>query len=87
LISVLFGQLKVAKMLLDHGADVRAKAANGRTALMLSAMADCRGAADTGPLEMAKYLLNHGADIHEKSDNGGTIAVITLPVKPVWDHR
>lgn len=68
LYSVACGQWEVAKILLDHGADVRAKTNNGRTALLSAALADFPGATDTGQLDVANYLLNHGADIHETSD-------------------
>ena len=54
----------IARILIEHGADVNAKAANDLTAL--------HTAAARGDLESAKLLLDHGADINAVSSDGKT---------------
>jgi uncharacterized protein len=54
----------IARILIEHGADVNAKAANDLTAL--------HTAAARGDLEAAKLLLDHGANLHATSTDGKT---------------
>ena len=54
----------IARTLIEHGADVNAKAVNDLTAL--------HTAAARGNLEAAKLLLDHGADINASSTDGKT---------------
>jgi ankyrin repeat protein len=54
----------IARMLIEHGADVNAKAANDLTPL--------HTAAARGNLESAKLLMEHGADINASSTDGKT---------------
>ena len=58
------GELEVARLLLERGADVHAKNNNGSTSLI--------EAASTGELEVARLLLERGADVHTKNNNGST---------------
>ena len=54
----------IARTLIEHGADVNAKATNDLTAL--------HTAAARGNLGAAKLLLDHGADINARSTDGKT---------------
>ena len=54
----------IARTLIEHGANVNAKAVNDLTAL--------HTAAARGNLEAAKLLLDHGADINASSTDGKT---------------
>ena len=55
---------KIAKMLIEDGADVNAKDKFGNTALLL--------AAHLGSLDLLTGLLSAGADLDEKDDDGET---------------
>jgi len=59
-----YNQVKVAKVLLERGADVNAREKDGGTALMC--------AAKDGNVKSVKFLLEHGADVHIKSNDGNT---------------
>lgn len=54
----------IARLLIDHGADVNAKAENDLTLL--------HTAAARGNLESARLLLEHGADINATTKDGKT---------------
>jgi ankyrin repeat protein len=54
------GDVKAVRLLLDHGANVNAVDALGRTALMYAA------ASDLLPLDEIKLLVEHGADVNAK---------------------
>jgi uncharacterized protein len=54
----------IARTLIEHGADVNAKAVNDLTAL--------HTAAARGNLEAAKLLLDHGADVNATATDGKT---------------
>lgn len=54
----------IARMLIDRGADVNAKAVNDLTPL--------HTAAARGNLESAELLLNHGADLNARTKDGKT---------------
>lgn len=58
------GYFKMAKLLVEAGADVNARAKGGRSALYLATMFDHQG--------IVKLLLVHGADANIKDDNGVT---------------
>lgn len=63
--SAVAGQhLGIARMLLDHGADVNASQARGYTPL--------HGAAQNGQLEMVELLLSYNADWRTQSADGKT---------------
>ncbi len=57
------GQVEIAKLLLEHGADVNAR--NG-----VANFTPLIGASHEGHLEMVKLLLDHGADIHAVDEQG-----------------
>ena len=61
------GHEAVAKLLLDHGADVAAADSNGVTALM--------AAAQHGHAEVEKLLLDHGADVAAADSYGYTVLI------------
>ena len=71
--TAVFGDLRAVRLMLDHGADVKASAPLGRTALMYAAVSDSQ------PLEVVKLLIERGADVnaidqHNKSgDTGWTV--------------
>ena len=57
-------QLEIARLLIEHGADVNARAASDFTPLHESAA--------SGKLEFAQLLLEHGADANAKASDGKT---------------
>jgi ankyrin repeat protein len=57
-------RFNIVKYLVEHGADVNAKNAKGRTALMW--------ASTNRRLEIVKYLVEHGADVNPKDYEGST---------------
>jgi ankyrin repeat protein len=61
------GDVHAVKVMLEHGADVKAYDFLGRTALMYAATSDTHSA------EVVKLLINHGADVNalDKHKNGG----------------
>jgi len=64
-------QLEIARLLIEHGAEVNARQQGGVTAL--------HGTAAHGQIELAKLLLSHGADVNAKMDDGST--ALDLAVK------
>src|SRR5260221_13943894 len=56
------GNLKVVRLLLDHGADVNAKTQDHCTALHFASM--------LGYFEIAEALLKHGANVGMGNDSG-----------------
>src|SRR5205085_7610818 len=60
--------LDVARVLVEAGADVRAKSSKGFTALLF--------AAQQGDLDSAKMLLAAGADVNESSPQNGSPLVL-----------
>jgi len=59
-----YGQIKIVKYLVNHGAHIDAKDNNGDTAMI--------NAAGYGYLKTVKYLILRGADVHAKDNNGVT---------------
>lgn len=59
-----WGKVEVARALLDAGADINAKGADGRTALMEAAW--------TAQFEMVEFLLSQGADVNATDDYSHT---------------
>jgi len=57
-------QLEIARVLIEHGANVNARAANDFTPL--------HEAAASGKLDFAQLLLEHGADVNAKTMDGKT---------------
>ncbi|MEX2137786.1 MAG: ankyrin repeat domain-containing protein [Pirellulales bacterium] len=61
-----FGDTRTVKMLIDHGADVKARDRAGRTVLMLAAHLDSL------PVDTVTDLIEHGAEINAKTAEGKT---------------
>jgi ankyrin repeat protein len=62
--AAFWGRLQMAEILIQHGADVNAKAAGGVVPL--------HEAARMGHVELARLLLDHGADVNAKDGQGNT---------------
>ena len=60
------GSPEVAEILIQHGADVNARAKNGETAIESICFENAK------PAEIARVLLKHGADPNARNDNGST---------------
>jgi ankyrin repeat protein len=69
-IAVENGNYDIAKLLLDHGANVNAADKRNRTPLMFLD--------DDATVELVDLLLRAGADIHAKDDNGNSVLLATL---------
>jgi ankyrin repeat protein len=69
-----FGDLRSVRIMLDHGADVKAFDPLGRTALMYAAVSDVL------PLDVVKLLVERGADVNavDKHTNSGDESVTVL---------
>jgi ankyrin repeat protein len=68
--TAVFGDLRAVRLMLDHGADVKAFDPLGRTALMYAAISDSQ------PVDVVKLLIERGADVnaidqHKKSGDAG----------------
>ena len=59
--TAVYGDIKMVRFMLDHGADVNALEALGRTPLMYAAVSDAL------PLDVVKLLIERGADVDAKS--------------------
>ena len=72
--EAVMGNTRAIKMMLDHGADVKASDPLGRTALMYAV------ASDVLPMETVKLLVEHGADVNAKSKhtNAGDAGVSVM---------
>jgi len=57
-------QLEICRLLLDQGADINARQADG--------FAPLHAAAQNGDVELIKLLLDRGADIHVRTETGAT---------------
>lgn len=64
---------EIAKLLIEHGADVNGKQSGGFVPL--------HNAAQNGQIEMLELLLAHGADVNAKSDDGKTPLAFALENK------
>lgn len=81
-LACVFGQLEAAKLLVAHGADIRAAASNGSGYNALT------GAVASGHTEIVKWLLESGADVNYRYGAGysplltaaanGHVAIIKL---------
>lgn len=67
ILAILEGHSDIAKMLVDHGADVDAQDIFGGTALIEASFHGC--------LDVAKMLVDHGADLNAREMNGDTALV------------
>ncbi len=68
-----FGDVAIARYLLDHGADARARDGAGRTALMTAAHSD------SYPVALVQTLIQSGADANARTQAGETaLAVAAL---------
>ena len=65
--TAVFGDVKAARVMLDHGADVKTFDPLGRTALMYAA------GSDVIPLDMVKLLIEQGADVNAKSRHANAV--------------
>ena len=71
--TVVFGDLKAVRLMLDHGADVNAVDPFGKTPLMYACVSD------VFPLDVVKLLIGRGADVNAKcthdkgADTGRTV--------------
>ena len=63
-LACVFGQLEAAKLLVAHGADIRAAASNGSGYNALT------GAVASGHTEIVKWLLQNGADVNYRYGAG-----------------
>lgn len=66
-------KLDLARFLIERGANVNCRGAEGGSPL--------HEAAGSGQIEFAKLLLDHGANINAKDDNGNTPLTIALEYK------
>jgi ankyrin repeat protein len=64
LTAAFWGRYEIAEMLIEHGANVNAKAKEG--------VAPLHEAARMGHVKLARLLLAHGADVNAKDDKGKT---------------
>jgi ankyrin repeat protein len=69
-----YGDVHAVKLMLDHGADVKAYDPLGRTALMYASMSETHSA------EVVKLLIDHGADVNavDKHMNAGDEGISVL---------
>ena len=74
--TAVFGDLKMVRFLLDHGADVNAYDPMGRTPLMYAALSDLL------PLDVVKLLIERGADVNAKDHhtNSGDAGLAVLDI-------
>ena len=63
-ITALYNHLEVAELLIEYGADVNAKANNGRTPLHFASAKNNN--------EIARLLISKGADVNAKRNDGLT---------------
>jgi ankyrin repeat protein len=59
-----FGHVEVARALIDHGADVTARAIDGHTPL--------HEASGKGHIDVVRFLVEHGADVTARNKHGNT---------------
>jgi ankyrin repeat protein len=74
--TAVFGDRKAVRLMLDHGADVKAFDPFGKTALMYAAISDVL------PVEVVKLLIERGADVNAKSKHtkGGDAGLTVLDI-------
>jgi ankyrin repeat protein len=74
--TAVFGDLKAARLMLDHGADVNAFDPFGKTPLMYAAISDVL------PLDVVKLLIERGADVNAKCrhEKGGDAGLTVLDI-------
>jgi ankyrin repeat protein len=71
-IAATYGDPQIVRILLEHGANPRARGTEGKTALMF--VANERNMPADVQLEIARSLIAHGADVAAKDDLGRTAA-------------
>ncbi len=64
--------LEIAKLLIQHGADVNSKDCNGWNPLMVAVNRGYMSDPNKQSLEFAKLLIDNGADVNAKNNNGKT---------------
>lgn len=74
--TVVFGNLKAVRLMLDHGADVNAFDPFGKTTLMYAAISD------VFPVDVVKLLIERGADVNAKCRHakGGDSGLTVLDI-------
>lgn len=74
--TVVFGNLKAVRLMLDHGAEVNAFDPFGKTPLMYAAISD------VFPLEVVKLLIERGADVNAQCQHakGGDAGLRVLDI-------
>ncbi|MEE2993077.1 MAG: ankyrin repeat domain-containing protein, partial [Gemmatimonadota bacterium] len=74
-----YGHIEIVKLLLDHSADVNAKATVNWTALMAASRGD--------HAEIVRLLLGHGADVNVKGSRGTALKTASIRLKLAMDPR
>ena len=73
LCAAINGDIEMAKLLLDYGADVDSADSSGKTALFFAA-------SDSTSTKMLEFLIENGADVTHTSNNGVTAAHIAAGI-------
>ncbi len=74
--TAVYGDIRSVRLMLEHGADVKAFDGGGRTALMYAAISDVL------PLDVVKLLVDRGADVnaHDKHRMSGDAGLTVLDI-------
>ena len=80
--TAVFGDLKAVRLMLQHGADVNAFDAFGKTPLMYGAISD------VFPVDVVKLLIERGADVNAKCrhEKGGDAGLTVLDIAKLNGH-
>ena len=71
LLASYFGGFKIARLLLDHQADINVRDKNGRTPLHRT-LVDMNDDLDDSFFDAVRFLLEHGADVHALDNDHAT---------------